>query len=307
MSYPRGVWPLVALVAVLITGSIWGVVQYRERRIPTAALVKRLPSRDALILQVDFDALRRAGILGLLESSRAGEDPDYQRFVKKTNFDYRQDLDSAVVAFAPGGKYMLVRGRFDWKSLHEYVREQGGGCSSAFCRMLGSAPDRQISFFRINSALMGLAVSPDDYAAARLQSAPSGPDPEVPNDPIWLWIPPSLLRSSELPSGTHMFAHTMEQAERVTLALSADGPHLAARLDVLCRNEQDASEVAAQLSKVTRTLREMIEREHQKPNAADLSGVLTSGSFRSEGRRVLGYWPIERSFVENILGGGGAG
>jgi len=47
-----------------------------------------------------------------------------------------------------------------------------------------------------------------------------------------------------------------------------------------------------------------MERERQKPTPADLSGVLTSGIFRNEGRRVLGYWPIERAFVQSVLGPG---
>jgi hypothetical protein len=38
------------------------------------------------------------------------------------------------------------------------------------------------------------------------------------------------------------------------------------------------------------------------PNPADLTGVLTAGSFRSDGNRVFGYWPIARTFVENLLG-----
>jgi hypothetical protein len=47
----------------------------------------------------------------------------------------------------------------------------------------------------------------------------------------------------------------------------------------------------------------MLEREHQNPGPAELAGILASGSFRSEGRKVLGYWPIERAFVESLLGG----
>ena len=45
-------------------------------------------------------------------------------------------------------------------------------------------------------------------------------------------------------------------------------------------------------------------RERQTPNPADFSGVLTSGAFSSQGRRVVGHWPIERSFVQYVLGGG---
>jgi hypothetical protein len=50
-------------------------------------------------------------------------------------------------------------------------------------------------------------------------------------------------------------------------------------------------------------LREMIAREHQTPNPGDLSGVLTSGTFNHLGTRVLGSWPLEKGFVEGLLGG----
>ena len=151
---------------------------------------------------------------------------------------------------------------------------------------------------------MGLAVSPEGMAARRLQQEPSGPNPEIPDAPVWLSIPTSFLRSRQLPEGTHMFARSIERAERVILALSADGSQLTARLDVQCHTGQEAEDIASQLTQVTTKLRDMIQREHQTPNPADLSGVLSSGSFRSEGRRVIGSWPIDRRFVENVLGGG---
>ena len=306
MKLPNRLWPLVAALVLVAAAAIGGAIWYRSRPLSQAALVKRLPTREALVLSIDFDALRRGGILNVLESSKAAEDADYRRFVEKSGFDYRRDLDSAVVAFAPGGKYMFIKGRFDWASLHRYAREQGGSCVNAFCRMQGSQPDRQISFFRVQTGLMGLAVSTDDYAARRLSEAPSGADPEIPSAPVWLRVPSALLRSGEsLPAGTRMFARSMADAESVLVTLTPEGSRLAARLEVRCANERNAADIAAQLSRATAMLREMIEREHQKPNPADFSGVLTSGTFRSEGSRVLGYWPIERSFVENMLGGAG--
>ncbi len=39
-------------------------------------------------------------------------------------------------------------------------------------------------------------------------------------------------------------------------------------------------------------------------NPNDLSGVLTSGTFRQDGTRALGTWPLERGFIEGMLGGG---
>jgi hypothetical protein len=62
--------------------------------------------------------------------------------------------------------------------------------------------------------------------------------------------------------------------------------------------------MAAELTKATAMVRDFIEREKQTPNPADFSGVLTSGTFAAQGRRVTGQWPIERAFVRNILSGG---
>ena len=265
-----------------------------------------MPAEDALVAYIDFSAMRRGGVLQLLDGSKAGEDPEYQSFVRRTQFDYKKDLDAALVAFAPTGRFLLLKGRFDWKSLRAYVESQHGQCVNSFCRMTGSAPERRISFFPLRSNLMALAVSPDESAALRLNNAVSGSDPQVPAAPVWLSIPTSMLKSGDsLPAGTRMFASGMERAETVTLAFAPEGQGLAARLEVRCRDDRDAADLASQLTRTTNLLRETMERERQKPTPADLSGVLTSGVFRNDGRRVLGYWPIERAFVQNVLGGPG--
>ncbi len=297
-------WLMVVGIAAVCGVSVWGVAWYRARSFATASLLRRMPAEDALVAYIDFSELRRGGVLQLLDGSKAGEDPEYQSFVRQTQFDYKKDLDAALVAFAPTGRFLLLKGRFDWKSLRAYVESQNGKCNNSFCRMTGSAPERRISFFPLRSNLMALAVSPDESAALRLESAVSGPDLQVPAAPVWLSIPTSVLKSGDsLPAGTRMFASSMERAETVTLAFAPEGHGLAAKLDVRCRDERDAADLASQLTRTTSLLREMMEKEHQKPNPADLSGVLTSGAFRNEGRRVLGYWPIERAFVQNVLGG----
>ena len=295
---------VAAAAALVAIGLVLGFSWYRSRAVAPAALLARLPTANSLLLSIDFEQLRRAGILQLLDKSKSREDPDYVSFVEKTNFNYRVDLDLAVAAFAPTGKFLLLTGRFDWKALRAYAASQGGRCDADLCRMQGSTPDRRISFFPLRSNLMALAVSPDDSAALRLNSPGSPSQSQPPDGPIWLSIPMPMLRSGEnLPDGTRAFARSVGQAEAVTLTFKPEDHRLAARLNVLCRNELDAADVALQLQRVTTVLREMIARENQKPNPADLSGVLTAGSFHPEGRRVLGYWPIERVFIENILAG----
>jgi len=299
-------WLLIVPTAVICAAAVWGVAWYRSRTIPPAAMLKRLPSSDALVVYLDFAALRQAGILSMLDNPKIAQEPEYQDFVRKIDFNYKQDLDTAMVAFAPTGRFLLVRGRFDWKSLRSFVESESGRCYNSLCRMQGSTPQRRISFFPLQSNLMALAVSEDDSAALRMQDVASGPEPEVPNAPVWMAVPGAVLKSGEgLPAGTRPFARSMERAESVVLSFVPEGSRLAAKLNVRCRNSQEAAELVTELSHVTTLLRGMIEREHHRPNPADLSGVLTSGSFRADGVRVFGYWPIERAFVENMLGGQG--
>jgi hypothetical protein len=296
---------LVVAVTTLCGLSLWGVVWFRSRSLTPGAMLKRLPTTDALILYVDFAALRTGGILQLLDGTKVGEDPEYQAFVRKTDFDYKQDLESALISFAPTGKFMLLKGRFDWKSLSAYVRGADGLCNNSFCRMVGSTNERRISFFPVQSNLMALAVSPEEDAAHRIMVDDSRVEQEVPHAPIWLLIPPSIVNSGQsLPAGTQMFARSLKRAQAVTLSIVPEGSRFAAKLNVRCASDADAAELAAELTKTTGLLRELIVREHQTPNPADLSGFLTSGSFQSAGARVNGYWPIERSLIENLLGGG---
>jgi len=296
-------WLLILLIFALCGLTLWGAIWYRSRALSAAAMLKRLPTDDAVVLYIDFSRLRSTDLAQLF-GSKAGEDPEYQDFVRKTDFDYKQDLDAAMISFAPKGKYMLLKGRFDWKSLKSYVLSSEGKCNNSFCKLTGSSPEKRISFFPMRSNLMAMAVSDDDVAALRMNDVDARPDAEIPNAPLWLSIPPSVVKSGQsLPPGTQMFARSLERAQAVTLAIVQEGDHFVAKLNVRCASVTDATALAADLTRTTGLLREMIEREHQKANPADLSGFLTSGAFRSEGARVSGYWRIARALIENLLGG----
>ncbi len=305
MTPKNRAWLLLLVVAVICGSSVWGVVWYRSRPLSLPAMMKRLPAQGAPLLYIDFAALRQAGILQLLDGAQASEDPEYRTFVRKTRFDYRQDLDSALVAFAPTGTYMLVKGRFDWNSLRAYAQTSGGTCAYSLCRVPGSSESHRISFLPLQDNLMAVAVSADETAATDMTNSASGPNPEPPSGLMWLKVPGSWLRLRPgLPDGTQMFAHSLEQADSITLSFVPESGHLSGRLVVRCPSDHEAAEVSAQLILATARLREAILRENHVPNPADLSGPLSSGSFRSEGNRVLGNWTIEPAFIHNILGGG---
>jgi hypothetical protein len=303
VDYKPRPWQLILLIALICGVTVGVTVWYRSRTLTPAASLRRMPMEDALVLWIDFAALRGDGLLQLLDGAKAGQDPEYQTFVRQTRFDYMHDLDSAMVAFAPTGNFFLVKGRFDWKSLRNYVEQVDGTCLNSLCRVNGSGPDRRISFFPVHRDLMAMAASPDGWAAQRLSTARPGPDPPVPNAPVWLAFPGSLLKSNKnLPDGARPFARAMESALSVTISFAPEGDRLEARLDVRSNSEREAAAAATQLNEATQLLRSLIARENLKPNPADPSGVLAAGAFHAEGAHVAGVWPIAREFIQNLLG-----
>jgi hypothetical protein len=306
VNYKKRAALLIIVIASLCALAVWGVARFRYRSLRTTAdWLERLPTQDAAVFYIDFAALRKGGVLEMLAGSKVAEEPDYKVFVMKTEFDYARDLDAVLACFTPRAKYLMVAGRFDWSRLQAYTREQGGTCRDALCRMTGSTPERKISFFPLRPDLMGLAVGLDDSAAIDLESTAARRRAlEMPDAPVWVSIPPALLKTgADMPPGTRMFAHTMEDASDVSIAVAPAGSRFEARLNVQCRSAQQAAALAAQLASITGMLREMIAREHQTPNPRDLSGVLTSGSFNQVGTHVTGNWPLEKGFMAGLLGG----
>ena len=173
------------LRAVRLT--LWGVIWYRSRSLSPAAMLKRLPTDDAVVVYIDFARFaQRPASCNCWTAPRSAKTPSTGASSSKTDFDYKQDLDAAMVAFAPKGKYMLLKGRFDWKSLKSYVPASDGSCNNSFCKLAGSTPERQISFFPMQSNLMAMAVSNDDVGGATHEYA---------------WTPRPTRKSPTRPSG----------------------------------------------------------------------------------------------------------
>jgi hypothetical protein len=268
-------------------------------------MYRRLAPQDNMVLYLNVNALRQSGVLERLVGTKEVEDAEYRRFVERIGFDYRDDLNEAMIGFARQGKFMLLRGVFEWPKLRDYAISQGGTCYAGTCRMTGSTPERHITFLPVQNRLMGIVVSSTDGGVTRLTEDPPGPSQDVPAAPIWLSIPGAVLQSGrDLPAGTRSFTRTIEHADRVILTLGMEDRRFAVRMNVLCVTEGEAAEIVSQLTQATNTLREMIRRENATPNPADLSGVLASGSFRVEGVRATGHWWIDDAFVDAVWRGG---
>ncbi|MEK7404275.1 MAG: hypothetical protein AAB225_04135 [Acidobacteriota bacterium] len=306
MRFRFPAWLVLLLLAAVCGGLVALVSLLRGRGASTAELLARLPADDAILLCVDFQALRRAGVLDLLAESTLAQEPEYQAFVQQSGFDYRERLEAVLISFHRDGNFLLLRGRFDWGSLNDFVQRQGGTCWNTFCRVAGSSPERKISYFPAWPDVMALAVSKDEWAAARMQTRrPETGAIEVPAQPVWSVLPVGRLGAAEdLPAGTRLFAKALGVAERIVLSAGPKGDGLELLLEVTCRSAQDAAALLSQLRGITATLDKLIAGEKQKPNPRDLSGVITRGLFEQHDQRVMGRWPLERAFLETLAGGG---
>jgi hypothetical protein len=288
-------------LAVVCTTIVVGVALYRTRSSSPAALLRRLPSEGAVIVSVDFGALRRAGVLGILGGSKVTQEPEYRAFVDETGFNYINDLDSALISFHRSGTYFLLRGRFDWRALEDYVGHAGGNCHNTFCRLTGSTPDRQISFFPLRRDLMALAVSKDDYAAAELQTVRQAGGAEIPGDPVWSLIPIAALKQNgSLPPAAQAFVRALDGAQSVLVAAVPERKRIAVRLDATCGSAGEAAALSTRLRDITAHLRDAVAT----PDPKDLGGVLAEGVFEQKDTHALGRWRVEREFLESLAGGG---
>ena len=88
----------------------------------------------------------------------------------------------------------------------------------------------------------------------------------------------------------------MTGVDDVMLTIGASGSNFAARLEAQCKTSQDAANLTSQLQALTGLLKAAIGREKKKPDAKDLSGVLTAGQFRQSDRAVYGEWTLRSLF-----------
>jgi hypothetical protein len=302
---------VVSLLLLACALAACGVYWLRVRKpAGPSNLVAFLPTANASVIYIDVDALRRSGILGMLAGPKTGEEPDYQQFVQKTKFDYRQDLDAVAAALKDGRIYFALRGRFHWSNLRDYAVQQGGSCHNDFCVAAGSQPNRRISFYALKSNVLALAIGPDDFGADQVAVRPAETPLSPPKEPVWALIPASALQSMDaLPAVAKAYVPALRGADQIVFSIGGDpggdpgadpAQQLQLGLHVTCKDTPAASALLSQLETITKALRELVAHQRQKPDPADLSGALVAGSFRRDERQVYATWPIPKALMHAI-------
>ena len=295
---------ITGLAAAGIAGAVLFAWRNGQASTTPDALLRRLPTQNAVVAGLDFDALRRSGLLAALTDSKTPQEADYLAFVRQTGFDYKRDLRYVLVSFSPDGEFFLVKGTFDWPKLERYVAQQKGSCFERLCRLTGSTPERKISFFPLKRDLLAMAVAADDTAASRLREPGPQGGIDVPNEPVWVsFSAGALSHATSLPGSSKLLASAISDAERVTITAGQSGGRIEARLDAICRDAHQAGALTAQLRAVTSMLRNAAQQEGQPILQSNLGGLLTAGTFEQSGSHVVGHWPVAKELIANLTGG----
>lgn len=291
----------IVSAAIVLAGTVaW--LRWRDARQfgDTRAILSRFPAEDAIVLNIDFSKIRSAGFLS---DSRIPLEPEYKQFLDGTNFNYRSDLDSVVASFSKSGNFFIARGRFDWKKLRDYAAHQGGSCYQDVCRMVGSTPQRHISFLPLRDDVMALAVSTDDMAATRLTQAGNPITAQLPSAPVWVSVPGAALHeSAAFPPGLGLMLSALGSADRLVITVNQSGAGLAAKLEANCRSQDDARVLASQLRTVTAKLKEA-SLSSKEAQSDELVQVLAGGKFDDSGTRVNGQWPFSKALLASLTSG----
>ena len=274
----------------------FGVYAFRHRFVKAnAEMLRYLPQTGVTTFYADVAGLRRAGALSLVTGTTPVAEPDYQAFVRETQFDYAKDLDALVGATDGEQIFFMLRGRFNLAKLRSYAAHHGGSCEEDICSVPTSRQKQMLSFTSIQPDVLSLALSTARFGVTTLDPPGHWVRDPLPTAPIWVRVSDKILKDpSQLPAALGIFAVSLQSAESVVLSLGPAAPKSAASL-TLELNAQCQNAAAAD-----KMLKLELARERAKASNADLTGLLTEGSFQVIEKRVLGTWPVKPELVKAL-------
>ena len=295
---------LVAICATVLGGLYW----YRSRMEWTPAnMSSYLPRVNTTVAYLDLEKLRQTGLFDLIAGSKAIEELDYRKFVDATGFEYRTDLDRIAIAFQGDNRYVVARGKFDWRKINDYLINAGGTCHNSVCNYMSTQiTGHSLSYMPIRTSVIGLYTGSTELGVYDLSPRRLDDLGQVlPDAPLWVMVPASVWSAArDLPAGGKAFASVFAEAERVVFSVNADqAGKLKLSADVDCANAESAAKLQERLVEATDLLKKMMARENEKPSTKDLSGLLAGGRFVVEKNSVRATWPLERAFIEALASG----
>ncbi len=296
----------VLIVLCAVGAAAWfGYDFYQHRYVRNDAdLIKLLPPGDLTTFYVNVAALRHGGLLHLFTGFSVASEKDYADFVASTNFDYARDMEALAGGFNNDGVFFLIRGRFDWDKLRQFAWAHGGVCEEDACRVPGTKPGRWVNFLRIQVDTVALAISQNSTAADLMRPPGRRLQEYTTGDPLWLSVSPALLKDpTNLPKALQIFALSLQPAELVVLSTGqaeSSDEAFTVQLQAVFPNAPSADTTCKQLQLQTHLLKLALARENRQADPADLTGLLTSGTFQVGNNHVFGSWPVHKELLKTL-------
>lgn len=294
------------ILAAFLGALLFGIYKYRHRFVQSNAdLVQFLPTDPGRTTAfVDLDLLRRTHYLDLITGPNAPLDADYRRFVQETGLDFTQSVDAIAATFRAGQIDALAKGRFDWSRLRAYAVHHGGSCNAAtVCSLPASTPGRAIAFAELQPDVLRLETSGSADAPQALAAKPVPGNMIVPASPVWLRPSREILQfPNALPLPLRSVAIVLQSATSVLLTLdrSTQGAGLVLTLTAHFENNAMADTAKTQLATGTELLKRELGREKAPVSTADLTGLITSGSFTTARSTLVATWPIRPELLNSL-------
>jgi hypothetical protein len=293
-------WRAIALGGVLAAIAISLIIFFWPGP-SSRSLLACLPPGEGPTIYLDLGLLKKTGVLDQLAGKPGEEDADYRQFVEASGFDYRRDLDAVLVQWRRGTALFVLAGRFNQERLETYVRNNRGQCVRSFCSLQGSSPDRRISFQPLGRRLMAMSTGVDPMAAASIHQPISQYSFEPPSGPVWISLPASSLHAeADSPVWLSVLFDALQGAQRAVLTLELRTDRFELVLDAPCESNDKAKLIAERLTSATAGLKDLIVRSGRAPEPSSPAAALSVGTFRSEGKKVRGKWPLNRAFLEGL-------
>ena len=289
-----------------VAAAALGIDYYRHRFVRVnGELFTLLPPGDGTRFFADVKLLRETEMLKLLEDTKIQQDPDYESFVRETGFDYANDLDTLAGAARDRRLFFLLRGRFHWDQLRRYASAHGGTCAGDLCKVPGVKNGRWAGFLPIQPDVLALSIGADPNEVNWLRPSGRKLNMPLPPQPVWVSLSEDLLKNPvELPLPLRIFAISLQSSHPVVLSLDAaaegTGSAFKLQLDAACETEATAETIRSQWEIQTKMLKIELAREHHQPSPADLTGLLTAGSFQVVNRHFIGIWPVRMELLQAL-------
>jgi len=322
----------IALVVVVVAAAIAGVVFLRKRSAPQAA--RLLPEADA-VLYVNLRLMRLETIFR--HTSPVAHDPDYERFVQATGFQFERDLDQAALAMHASGSPLnpgvpssgsiatharfseIFVARFDAARVSDYLRRLAASTDHYRDMEIYNIPHEgrtvrvvilgvgTVAVSNVNDGLVIRTMIDNYLAEAKPLSGPSLVGDYYRHVPIgsvaWAIVKfaPSANRSLPLPGGFELAAQSLAGSVIVGSARYVGSVHL--RIQNFNSTEQNARnlrETAETLLGFVRSTGTPLQRGAAD---SDIKAVFDSIKLEQKGDNVLLTATVPSEFISKALSG----